>query len=53
MSENDHKMWNVKLPYMPELPKFCKQSSCALSIYKQIFVCFVYCIDSDSLIINF
>lgn len=37
MNENYHEMWNVALLYLPESPKFYKQSSCALSIYKQIF----------------
>lgn len=31
MSENYHEMWNVNLPHLPELPKFCKQSRCALN----------------------
>lgn len=49
MNENYHEMWNVNLP---KLPKFWKQSSCASSIYKQIFA-YVQCLYSILLIINF
>lgn len=49
MNENYHR--NMKydiVPYLPELPKLYKQSSCALSNSKQIFAFVVQCIYSVS-----